>query len=84
MGPAVGYSPTAISMKEDNVQGAPLQSHTQTSYAGTRAFMRHSAYMPATTIVACGLLSPMQWCGRHFSAVGQRVKECQNATSRYF
>jgi len=30
-------------MKEDWVQGAPLHSHTQTSYAGTRALMRHRA-----------------------------------------
>ena len=37
--------------------------------------MRHRVYMPATIIVARGLLSPMQWCGQHFSAPGQRVKE---------
>ena len=43
MGPAVCLGPGAISMKEDWVQGAPLHSHTQTSYAGTRAFMRHRA-----------------------------------------
>jgi len=53
----------------------PLHSHTETSYAGTRAFMRHRAYMPATIVVARSLLSPMQWCGRCFSAAGQRVKE---------
>ena len=36
--------------------------------------MQHRAYMPATIVVARGLLPPMQWCGRHFSALGQRVK----------
>jgi len=73
VGPTVCYSPGAISMKEDWVQGAPLHSHTQTSYAGTRAFMCHRVYMPAIFNVARGLLSPMQWCGRRFSATGQRV-----------
>ena len=29
--------------------------------------------MPATIVVARGLLSPMQWCRRRFSAEGQRV-----------
>ena len=58
MGPAVCYGLGAISMKEDWVQGAPLQAHTQTSYAGTRAFMRHRVYMPVTIVVARGLLSP--------------------------
>ena len=43
MGPAVCLSPGAISMKEDWVQGAPLHSHTQTSYAGTRDYTRHRA-----------------------------------------
>jgi hypothetical protein len=66
----VCLGPGAISMKEDWVQEAPLHSHTQTSYAGTRVFMRHRAYMPATIAVACGLLSPMQWCGHRFSAAG--------------
>ena len=41
VGPAICLCPGAISMKEDWVQGAPL--HTQTSYAGTRALMRHRA-----------------------------------------
>ena len=40
---SVCLGPGAISMKEDWVQGAPLHSHTQTSYAGTRAFMWHRA-----------------------------------------
>ena len=43
MGPAVSLGPGAISMKEDWVQGARLHSHIQTSYAGTRAIMRHRA-----------------------------------------
>ena len=75
MGPAVCYGLGTISMKEDWVQGAPLHSHTQISYAGTRDNSRRRAYMPATIVVARGLLSPMQWCGRRFSAEGQRVKE---------
>ena len=74
MGPAVCYGPGAISMKEDWVQGAPLHSHTQISYAGTRDNSLRWSYMAATIVVACGLLSPMQWCGRRFSAAGERVK----------
>ena len=78
MGPVVCYGLVAISMKEDWVQGAPPHSHTQTSYAGTRAFMWQREYMPATIDVAHGLLSPMQWCGRRFSASGERVKDEQD------
>ena len=70
VGPTVCLVPGAISMKEDLVQGAPLHSHTQISYAGTRDHSRRLAYMPATFVVAHGLLSPMQWCGRRFSAAG--------------
>ena len=29
--------------------------------------------MPATIVVACGLVIPMPWCGWPFSAVGERV-----------
>ena len=61
MGPAVCYGPGAISIKEDLVQGAHLHSHTETTYAGIRAVMRHRAYMPSTIVVARGLLSPMPW-----------------------
>jgi hypothetical protein len=43
VGSAVCHGPSTISMKEDTLEGAPLHSHTQTSYAGTRAFMRHRA-----------------------------------------
>jgi len=60
VGPAVCYGPGAISMKEDWVQGAPLHSHTQISYAGTRDNSWRRAYMPATIVVARGLLNPMQ------------------------
>ena len=73
MGPAVCYGPGAISMKEDWVRGAPLHSHTQISYAGTRDNSRQWGYMPATIGVARGLLSPIQWCGQRFSAEGKRV-----------
>ena len=61
-------------MKEDWVQGAPPHSHTQTSYAGTRVFMRHRAYMPATIVVACDLLSLMPLFSVRFTAPGERVK----------
>ena len=59
VGPAVCYSQGAISMKVEWVQGAPLHLHTQTSYAGTRDNTRQQAYMPATIVVARGLLSPV-------------------------
>jgi len=59
VGPAVCYGPGAISMKEDWVQGSPLRSHTQISYAGTRENSWRQAYMSATIVIACGLLSPM-------------------------
>ena len=59
VGPAICLSLGAISMKENWVQRAPLHSHTQTSYKGTRAFMRHRSYMPATIVVAPSLLSPV-------------------------
>ena len=55
MGPSICLGPGAISMKEDWVQGAPLHSHTQTSYAGTRAFMRHRARV---ALFLLGLLLP--------------------------
>ena len=84
MGSATHIGLGAISIKEDYVQGAPLHSHTHISYAGTRDNSRRRSYKPSTIVIARGLLSPMQWCGRRFSAAGQRVKECQNATSRYF
>ena len=70
MGPTVCLGLGAISMKVEWVQGEPLHSHT---YAGTRDNTRQRAYMPATIVVARGLLSPMQWCGWRFSAAGQRV-----------
>ena len=77
VGPTVCYDPGAISMKVEWVQGAPLHLHAQTSYAGTvtRDNTRWRAYMPATIIVACGLLSPMPVYERRFSAVGERAKE---------
>ena len=68
------FSPGAISMKEDWVQGALFHSHTQTSYVGTRAFMRHRAYMPATIVIACGLLSPMPLFLAAFYCCGEKVK----------
>ena len=52
-----------------------LGTDTETTYAGTRAFMQHRVYMPSKIVVACGLLSPMQWCGWRFSAAGQRVNK---------
>ena len=58
-GPRCMYGPDAISMKVEWVQGAPLHSHTQTSYAGTRGNTRQRAYMPATIVIARGLLCPM-------------------------
>ena len=48
-------------------------SPPQTSYSGTRDNTRRRAYMPVTIVVTCGLVSPMQGCGRQFSAVGERV-----------
>ena len=74
MGPAVCQGPGAISMKLEWVQGAPPHLHTQTSYAGTRDDTRWRAYMPATIIVARGLLSPMPVNGRRISDMGERVK----------
>ena len=73
MGPATHTGLGAISMKVEWVQGAPPYLHTQTSYAGIRDNTRQWAYMPATIIVARGLLSPMPVYGRHFSALGERV-----------
>ena len=43
-GPRRMLRPSAISMKEDWVQGAPLHLHTQTSYAGTRDKPRRRVY----------------------------------------
>ena len=60
-------------MKVEYLQGAPPHLYTQTSYAGTRDNTRQRAYMFATIIVARGLVRPMLVCGRHFSAMGQRV-----------
>ena len=60
-------------MKEDWVQGAPPHSHTQTSYAGTRAFMRHRARLPTTIVVACGL-AVCHGFWQRFTAAGERVK----------
>ena len=37
----------------------PIHLHTQTSYTGTRDNTLRRAYMPATIVVARGLLSPM-------------------------
>jgi len=59
VGPATHTGLGAISLKEDLVQGAPLHSHTETTYAGTRDNSRRRSYMPATIVVARGLLSPM-------------------------
>jgi len=36
--------------------------------------------MPATIVVAHGLVGPMQWCGLRFSAVGQRVNSSSTLT----
>ena len=66
-------------MKVEYVQGAPPHLHTQTSYAGTRDNARRRAYMPATMVIARGLLSPVPVCGRRFSALGERVKEIRSS-----
>ena len=61
-------------MKVEWVQGAPPHLHTQTSYAGTRDNTRWRVYVPATIVIARGLLSPMPVYGRRFSAMRKRVK----------
>ena len=73
--PYVTAQAPSLHMKEDWVQGAPHLSHIQTSYAGTKGFMRHRARLPATIVIARGLLSPMPWFWRRFTAVGERVKQ---------
>ena len=73
MSPATHTGPGTISMKVEYVQGAPPYLHTQTSFAGTRDNTWRRAYMPATIVIARGLLSPMPVYGWRFSAVGERV-----------
>ena len=76
---AIKYSKIEIeSIKEDYVQGAPLHSHTHISYAGTRDNSLRRACLPATVVFARGLLSPMPWFWRCFTAMGERVKSCWN------
>ena len=75
MDPAAHTGSGAISMQVEWVQGAPPHSHTQTLYTGTNDNTRRWVYMPATIVVARGLLSSMPVYGRRFSAVGERVKE---------
>ena len=79
MGPAICTGPGAISMKVEWVQGVPPHLCTQTSYAGARDNTQWWAYMPTTIVNARGLLSPMPVCGRPFSAMGERVKNCRKA-----
>ena len=73
MGPDVCHGPVAISIKEDWVQGAPPHSHTQTLYAGTRAFMLHRARLPATIVIARGLQALCHGFWQCFTAAGERV-----------
>ena len=40
--------------------------------------------MPTTIVAALGLVHPLPWCGRHFPAVGQKVKNAQTAESQIF
>ena len=61
MGPATHTGLGAISMMEDYEQGAPLQSHTHKSNAGTRDNSRRRSYKPSIIVVARGLLRPMLW-----------------------
>ena len=75
MVPATCIGPGVVSMKVEWLQGAPSHLHTQTSYAGTTDNTRRRVYMPATIIVARGLVRPMLWCGWCFSGVRERVKE---------
>ena len=82
MGPATHTGLGAISMKVEWVQGAPLHSHTQTLYAGTRDITWRQAYMPTTIAVAHGLLSPMPVYGRRFSAMGERVNQAESNCMR--
>ena len=42
-------------------------------YTGTRDNTQWQVYMPATIVIACGLVHPLPWCGRCFPAVGQGV-----------
>ena len=53
-------------------RGPSRLTHTQTSYAGTRAFMGHWARLPSTILVARGLLSPMPWFSAAFFCRGSK------------
>ena len=74
MGLAIYTGTGVLSMKVEYLQGAPPHLHTQTSYPGTWDNTQQRVYMPATNLVARGLLSSMPVCGWHFSAMGERVK----------
>ena len=74
MGPTICTGPGVLSTKVESLQGAAPHLHTQTSYAGTRDNTRRWVYMPATIVVAHGLVRPKQWCGWRFFAMGLRVK----------
>jgi hypothetical protein len=43
MGPAICIGLGAVSMKVECLQGAPMHSHTQTTYAGTRVLIPQQA-----------------------------------------
>jgi len=74
MGPAVCYGPGAISMKENWVQGAPLQLHTQL----------HMPSEPHTTVNNCPLQSSLRTVPAYrclqktFNSLGSRRGEFLN------
>ena len=70
-GPATLTGPGTLSMKVKYLQ-EPL-TH-KASYAGTREFTQRQACLPATMVIARGLVQPPLRCGRCFPAMGQGVK----------
>ena len=43
-------------------------------FFGPNDVILRRACMPASIVLACGLVHPPPWCGRRFSAMGQGVK----------
>jgi len=75
VGPGVCLGLGAISIKEGWVQGAPIHSHTQTSYAGTRVFMWHRARVALyNRLFARSIVALCSGVGGKIPPMGQRVK----------
>ena len=57
------------------ITSIPLNSIISELYAGTMDVTQRLACMSAKIVIAGGLEHPPPWCGRRFSAVGQRVNK---------